>query len=117
MLVHSKQSSSFSCWQAQERNKTFFYLAKIRDDEVVVLVGHLDPGLLALAQAGGGFARTVVRRVVRGLGAKLLGDLRGHPAGIGRLVLEEVDVSEPVQLLEPERRLLLHLQINGQEEA
>lgn len=100
---------------------------KIRDDEVILLVvGELDAGLLALAEAGGrGEAggggpgrRPVVRHVVGRLRSEELGDLRRRPAGggaaLGRLVVEQVDVGEPLQLLEPERRrrLLLQLQYN-----
>lgn len=100
---------------------------KIRDDEVILLVvGELDAGLLALAEAGGRGEgggggpgrRPVVRHVVGRLRSEELGDLHRRPAGggaaLGRLVVEQVDVGEPLQLLEPERRrrLLLQLQYN-----
>jgi hypothetical protein len=81
---------------------------------VVLVVGDLGPGLLALAHpgagSGSGFGWPVVRRVVRGLGSGKLRYLSQSPAGFRRLLVEEVDVGEPLQLLEPERGLLVQLQ-------
>lgn len=105
------------CTHSRRRNKTralSFILAEIRDDEVVLVVGDLGPGLLALAHpgagSGSGFGRPVVRRAVRGLGSEKLRYLGQPPAGFRRLPVEEVDVGEPLQLLEPERGLLVQLQ-------
>ena len=73
--------------------------AKIgNDEEVVLVVGQLHPRLLALARAARPVEPRVARRLRRG---EELGDL-GR-----RVAVEQVDVREPLQLLELERRVLL----------
>ena len=78
--------------------------AKIgNDEEVVLVVGQLHPRLLALARAARPVEPRVARRLRRG---EELGDLGRR--GLGRRVaVEQVDVREPLQLLELERRVLL----------
>ena len=79
--------------------RRLYVSAKIRnDEEVVLVVGQLHPRLLALARAARPVEPRVARRLRRG---EELGDL-GR-----RVAVEQVDVREPLQLLELERRVLL----------
>ena len=84
--------------------RRLYVSAKIRnDEEVVLVVGQLHPRLLALARTARLVEPRVARRLRRG---EELGDLGRR--GLGRRVaVEQVDVREPLQLLELERRVLL----------
>ena len=74
--------------------------SKIRnDEEVLVVIGYLHPWLLALACT----ARLVEPHVARWLRrGEELRHLRRRAASLGRrLDMEQVDVIEPLQILEP----------------
>lgn len=82
--------------------------AKIRNDEVVLVVlRHLHPWLLALARYSVRLVEPGVARWLRR--GEELGDLRRSGFG-GRMGVEQVDVREPLQLLEPKRRIFLQQQ-------